>query len=263
MEKPTLEKLTTIVLAGGTNSPEMHQATGVTNRALVELAPGRTMLDFVLDALRRANGVGAIYVVGDIPPTVGTIAVAPGDSMLSNILRGIDAAKPPVGQPVLVVTSDIPFITSAAVDDFLVRAAKSPADFCYPIIPMEAYDREFAGMKRTTLKLSEGRFTGGNMVLISPDRLAANRELVMRAYAARKDVLALGRMLGWSLLVRIVLSQIAFLNLLTIPQLETGIARLMGSGANARAVITEFPSIGTDVDKPDDVVFARARLGGN
>ncbi|MDR3709086.1 MAG: nucleotidyltransferase family protein [Capsulimonadaceae bacterium] len=256
-----MDSIKAIVLAGGKNSDEMRQATGVSNRALVELAPDRTMLDFVMGALRQAKSIAEIYVVGDVPATPETTPVAPGSSMLDNILLGIAAAKPMPGQPVLVVTSDIPFITSAAVDDFVVRANAAPVDFGYPIIPMDAYNREFAGMKRTTLKLREGRFTGGNMVLLSPDRLVKNKDLVMKAYAARKDVLALGRMLGWGLLVRIVLSQVAFPGLLTIAQLETGIGRLMGAGSVARAVITEFASIGTDVDKPDDVAYARERLG--
>jgi hypothetical protein len=125
---------------------------------------------------------------------------------------------------------------------------------------MDAYNREFAGMKRTTLKLRDGHFTGGNMVLMNPVTLTNNRELIMRVYAARKDVLALGRMLGWGLLTRIVLSQLAFPNLLTVAELEQGIARLLGPGAVVKAIVTQHASIGTDVDKPDDVAYAQQRL---
>lgn len=255
-----MELVHAIVLAGGKNSPEMKAATGVDNRALVELAPGRTMLNFIIDALVGAQQVRSVTVVGNVPELPGAAIVAPGQTMLDNIVIGIDAARPDDGEHVMVVSSDIPFITAAAVDDFLDRAGAPPADFCYPIIPMDAYNREFAGMKRTTLKLRDGRFTGGNLVLLNPQTLAANRELIMQAYAARKDVLALGRLLGWGLLVRIVLSQMAFPNLLCVSDLEAGVARLMGPGSTVRAIVTQFPAIGTDVDKPDDVAYARDRL---
>ena len=261
------EMIEAIVLAGGKNSPEMLAATGVENRALVELSPGKTMLDYVLDALLDASSIRAVYVVGDIPQRDGINVVRPGHTLLDNILRGLDTAQPAKGDRALVVTSDIPFISAVAVDDFVARAKASDGDFCYPIIPMDAYNREFAGMKRTTLKLRDGHFTGGNMVLMNPERIQQNREIVLRAYGARKNVLALGHMLGWGLLCRILLSQIAFPNLLSVAELEIGVARLFGPGAPARAIVTEHASIGTDVDKPDDVAYAvewlATRGGGN
>ncbi|HEY3330518.1 MAG TPA: nucleotidyltransferase family protein [Capsulimonadaceae bacterium] len=249
-----------IVLAGGKTSPEMVAAMGVHNRALVELAPGRTMLDHVVAALLGSKSVKTVHVVGDVPQPAGTTLVAPGETLLDNIMRGLDAAAPPPGDRALVVTSDIPFITPEAVDDFVTRAAATDGDFCYPIIPMDAYNREFGDMKRTTLKLRDGHFTGGNMVLLNPERILANKHVVMAAYDARKDVFALGKMLGWGQLFRIILSQVAFPNLLSVAELEVSISKLFGEGASARAVVTEFASIGTDVDKPDDVAFARQRL---
>ena len=96
--------------------------------------------------------------------------------------------------------------------------------------------------------------------MMNPVMLTNNRELIMRVYAARKDVLALGRMLGWGLLMRIIVSQLAFPRLLSVAELEVGVARLLGPDAIVKAVVTQYASIGTDVDKPDDVEFARDRL---
>ena len=235
-----------IVLAGGKNDAEMIAATGVENRALVELAAGRTMLDFVVAALSSAQTVGRIFIVGDVPVRADTD-------------RGAD---PLVGGRALLVTSDIPFITADAVDDFVVRAARRPADLCYPIVPMADYDTQFAGMKRTTLKLAEGRFTGGNIMLCDPVRILANRETMARSYAARKDVLALGRMLGWGFVARIILSQTIAPAFLDVAKVEIAVGRVLGPGGTAAAIITRHPSLGTDVDKPEDVEFARRRLAG-
>jgi GTP:adenosylcobinamide-phosphate guanylyltransferase len=250
-----------IVLAGGKTSREMRIVTGVTNRAMVELSAGRTMLDYILAALAESKSVGRVFVVGDVPPQGGVTLVAPGESLLDNLILGLDAAGVGSETSALMVSSDIPFITGPAIDDFVAAALIAAADFCYPIIPMERYNREFAGMKRTTLKLAEGEFTGGNVMLVNAGFLLANRDAVKQAYAARKSVLRLGRMLGLSLLARILVSQLIAPSLLNVPTLEAGVARIVGG--SVRGIVTPHPSLGTDVDKPEDVEFARMRLAGN
>jgi len=256
-------KLITIVLAGGAAKPAFVTATGVTNRALVELASGKTMLDFILDALRGSESVGGLYLVGDIPLQNGVTMVAPGDSLVENIIRGIDASGAKESDMVLLVSSDIPFIKSAEVDAFLSSAIQTDADFCYPIIPMADYNRQFSQMKRTTLKLREGEFTGGNIMLVRAGVITKNPDTIRAAYAARKSPLALGKMLGWGLFLKIIVSQLAFPNLLSIPILEGAISLLLGQGVIARAVITTSASIGTDIDQPEDVEIARRILASD
>lgn len=247
-----------LVLAGGKASPEFQAATHVENRALAELAPGRTMLDFVLAALGEAKSVNKVFVIGNVPPGEGYELVSPGESLLDNLVLGIRAMGRETGKQVLLVSADIPFITGLAIEDFIDKASQLGANFCYPIIPMKVYNAQFAGMKRTTLKLREGEFTGGNVILADPDYLLENEAVVRGAYAARKSVLRLGSMLGWGLLARVIASQLFAPKLLAIADLEAGISRLLGT--TARAVITEHASLGTDVDKVDDVVVAKRIL---
>ena len=95
-------------------------------------------------------------------------------------------------------------------------------------------------------------------MLVNAGFVLANQEAIKQAYAARKSVLALGKMLGASLLLRILASQVFAPSLLDIPTLEAGVARIVGG--SVRGIITQHPSLGTDVDKPEDVEFARARL---
>lgn len=256
---PQTPKIDAIVLAGGKSSPEMVAATGVENRALVELLPGKTMLDLILDALRGASSVGDIRVVGNVGEITGVEIVAPGETLVENLMRGLTASHSQADRA-LLVSADIPFITSEAVDDFASLASESGADLCYPIIPMDDYRRQFAGMRRTTLDIAEGSFTGGNIMLVTPQRILANRSNIERSYAARKDVFALGKMLGPVFLMQIILSRIGFPKVLKLAALEDAVSRLLGPGARARGIVTRHPSIGTDVDKPDDVVFARQYL---
>jgi GTP:adenosylcobinamide-phosphate guanylyltransferase len=264
------DKFTAVVLAGGKALPDFTKSTGVTNRALVELAPNRTMLDFVIEALYGAQLVGRVFIVGDIPTDkIGALApsgceeariLAPGDSLIDNILIGLESAGSQPDESVLMVSADIPFVSSEAIDDYAARAAEAHADFCYPIVPMAEYNRQYPTMKRTTLKLREGEFTGGNIMLCRAGVLTANPGAVRAAYAGRKSVFRIGGMLGWGLLLRIAVSQLAMPSLLNIPLLEQAIGRILGAGATARAIITNHASIGTDVDKPEDVIAAREIL---
>ena len=254
-----------VVLAGGKNSDEMRAATGVENRALVALGP-QTMLDYVVAALRGSACLGRIFVVGDVPDTMSYQRLEPGATMVDNLFAGLRASEQSSdispgseqARPVLAVTSDIPFLTPAAVDDFVERAVATGADVCYPIIPIGVCRARFPQMRRTTLKVREGTFTGGNLMLLGPSAVQTHRETILRAYAARKRPLQLGGMLGWGLLARIALAQALAPGLLSVPRLEAAVSRLLG--CRAAAVTTEFAEIGTDVDKPDDVTAARSLL---
>jgi GTP:adenosylcobinamide-phosphate guanylyltransferase len=249
-----------LVMAGGKVSPEFTAATSAENRALVELAPGLTMLHFVLNALLEARSIDRIFVIGDVAENPAYTRVTPGGSLMDNIVLGVRAIGQQNGKRVLLVSSDIPFITGQAIDDFVTKADQLDAAFCYPIIPMEVYNTQFASMKRTTLRLREGEFTGGNVILADPSFLLQNEAAVRGAYAARKSVLKMGTLLGWGLLLRVILSRLISPKLLCIADLEAGVSRLLGNGAKARAVITQFASLGTDVDKVEDVEIARKML---
>ena len=255
-----------VVLAGGKNSAEMQAATGVENRALVRLG-ARTMLEHVVAALRGASCLDRIFVVGDVPESADYERLDAGTTLVDNLLAGLQAScgsarpSPPGGKPVLAVTSDIPFLTSAAVQDFVEQAAKTGADFCYPIIPFASCQARFPQMRRTTLKVREGTFTGGNLMLLHPRAVLEHRETILRAYAARKRPMQLGGMLGWGLLARIALAQTVSPSLISVEALAAGVSHVLG--CRAAAVVTEFAEIGTDVDKPGDVEAARALLTGS
>lgn len=247
-----------VVLAGGRNSEAMRAATGVENRALVRLGT-RTMLEHVVAALSDSETVGEIVVVGDVPPGAGYRVIAPGATLVDTLFAGLTALGSE--RPALAVTSDIPFLTPAAVNDFVLRAEELGADFCYPIIPLAACQARFSEMRRTSLKLREGQFTGGNLMRLNPASLQHHRETILQAFAARKSPFALGRMLGIGLTLRLLLSQTTLPQLLTIAQLETGVSRLLG--CRAAALITDYAEIGADVDKPDDLTVAQALLSGS
>ncbi len=263
MEK---QSVAVLILAGGKIGPDLASVAGdAPCRALIDLA-GRPMLHYVLDAVRgglEAAGVtGRILLAGDdVPPTPGCEPVAGGASLVDTLLNGV-ACLTSNETRLLLVTADIPFLTAASVADFLTRAERDApgAQFVYPIIEADKCRAAFPDMKRTTLRIAEGEFTGGNVSLLDPSFLREKADVIRAAYANRKNVTGLAVLLGPSFLFRLVASR-AFPAALPLPLLEKAVGRLLG-GAVARAVVTPFPEIGSDVDRTDDVLIARRLLAG-
>ena len=256
----TINAVNAVVLAGGKNGPEMQAATGVENRALTPLGQ-KTMLGCVVAALTAAPPVGRVYVVGPVPPSEEYTTVTGGETMLDNLMAGLAAAQDGEGR-VLVSTSDIPFLTPASVENFVRQAQTSQADLCFSYVPVELCYAKYPQMKRTAIKLREGKLTLGNLFLVSPRFLIAHQQTIMQAYAARKSPFQVGRLLGWGLLMRFLGAQALSPTLLSVARLEAGVGRLIGGGCRVSAIRSEFPEIGTDIDKPDDVAAARQILDG-
>lgn len=250
--------LNVVVLAGGKNSAEMQAATGVENRALTPIGE-RTMLDYVTSALHQAPSVGGIYVVGDVPPGDLYHCVHGGETLLDNLMAGVQAAQTE-GDCILISTSDIPFLTPKSVEDFLESALKSGGDLCCSYVPVALCYARFPEMKRTAVKLREGCMTLGNLMLVNPRFLLAHQDTILRAYAARKSPLKMAGLLGWGLLGRLILAQFLSPAFLPIATLEHGVSRLLGNGGRAVGIRSDYPEIGTDVDRPEDVALARRAL---
>lgn len=246
-----------VVLAGGKNSSEMAAATGTENRALTPIGT-RTMLEYVVSALAETPSVSRIFVVGDVPQSEAYKAVAGRQTLLDNLMAGLAAAGDQ--ERVLISTSDIPFVTPQALEDFIRRASATEADICCSYVPLAACTQKYPEMKRTAITLAEGRFTLGNVMLVRPRFLASHQEAIAQAYAARKSPAQIARLLGWGLLLRLLGSQLVSPRLLTTSTLEAAVSRALGGG-RAVGICSAYPEIGTDVDKPEDVAGARRLLG--
>ncbi len=240
--------LTAVVLAGGQSKPELVAATGVPNRALLQVQ-GETMLARVIRALRESGVVGQIIVVGNLTPPEGCRVLPDTGDFVENVLQA--AADVAEGEHILYATADTPFLTPQAVRDFVVRGAQSGADMCYPIIPLELCRRRFPNMPRTALTLREGTFTGGNLLLVRAGTVRRQANLLRRAFAARKSVWAMAKILGAGIIVRAVLAKLLSPRLLSIAHIKHRVQQLMN--ASAQEIITEYAEIGVDIDRVEHV----------
>ena len=236
-------KLLAVVLAGAPAEPELEAKYSVKYRAEVPVA-GKTMITHVLDALKASPRVGDICVVGNIQCEGVSQIVPPADSLMENLIAGMKACGS--DGHVLVATSDIPLITSEAVDDFIERCGNLDADFYYPVILKEANEKRFPGMKRTYARLAEGTFTGGNIMVINARLITDNTDQIREIVAARKSVAKLARLIGLGVLIRIVIAQVLWAKAVNLPLLEKTIGRILN--AKVKAIQTPYAEIGADVD---------------
>jgi len=247
-------KTDAVILAGATAGPELNPEDGEISRAMVDIA-GKTMLQRVVDALRGSQSIGRIAAVGKVEADGLDLIVGPGPDMVTNIKLGTDALK--TDSNVLIVCADIPLITPESVDDFVNRAREKQVDLAVPIITKQCCEQRYPGMARTYLTTADGVFTLGNITLMSPDFIENNWNAVAQAYAARKQVVKLARMIGMGVLARVILARV-IPSVLRVSMLEQAVERMLG--ARVAAVVSEYPEIGEDVDKLSDLEAVRRIL---
>ena len=247
--------LPAIILAGAPAEPELEAKYSVKNRAEVPVE-GKTMITRVLDALKASPLVGDICVVGDIQCDGASRIIPPAGSLMENLIAGMKACGS--DGHVLVATSDIPLLTTAAVDDFIERCGDLEADFYYPVIPKDANEKQFPGIRRTYARLAEGTFTGGNIMVINARFLSENADLIYDVIAARKSVVKLARLIGLGVLLRVVIAQVLWAKAINLNLLEKIIGRILN--AKIKAIQTPYAEIGADVDDLEQLEAVEALL---
>ncbi|WP_324669081.1 NTP transferase domain-containing protein [Geochorda subterranea] len=251
-------KLDVVLLAAAGNEGQLRGASAEPWEALIPIA-GRPMVAYVTAALAESTRSGRIVCVG--PPAVVEAAaaaapgrvtgVAPAGHLLGNLERGLASAA---GDYVMVVTSDIPLLKPHMVDDFVRRCEQGgeAVDVWYAVVERSAGERAYPGVRRTWVRLQDGTFTGGNLLVVSRDIVARTRRLLGPTLEGRKSPLTLARLLGPVALLRFMVGR------LSIADVERRVGAMLG--IRGRAVATPYVEIGIDVDKPDDLALAKRFL---
>jgi hypothetical protein len=191
----------------------------------------------VVEALRP---IGPICLVGG-PPDLGDRHALAGATFLESIERGLGLVS---SERFLLATADLPYLTTEAARD-LVERSRPDVMLSYPIVPSAEAERRFPGMRRTTLSLKEGRFTGGNLAVVHRELMNRSLPILKAAYAARKSPIRLAAMVGLGVLARVAFARI-FPATLGIAALESAVGRFLG--APVQAIVTAFPELGGDID---------------
>ena len=241
-----------LVLAGGRPDPALPQ--GVPNKAFVPLC-GQPMVEFVLQALRAATSIRRIALIGP-DPLPGIIAahadltIGERGGLLDNVATGLAAVGGET--PVLAAAADLPLLTPGTVDAFVEAATALGAEVVYGVVRQEDVRHELPQARKTFVRLREGTFTGGSLILLDSRAFARARPAIDRAVRARKRPWELARMFGLRTLLGLLTGT------LRIPELERRAVHL--TGVRARALICRTPEIALDVDTPEMLAAVGALL---
>jgi GTP:adenosylcobinamide-phosphate guanylyltransferase len=247
-------KVDAVVLAGGGREPGLPE--GIPNKAFLPVG-GRPMVERVLRALNKTPEIGRCGLVAPspIPETIASLCdslIPERGDLMENTVAGLAAF--PDAEWVLLCGADLPLLTPAAVSSFL-RAARTPdSDFGYGIVRREDLESRLEGAKKTFVRVQEGHFTGGSLILVRPSAVAKMRPLIEQAIEARKNPAKLASLFGAKYVMKYAMGR------LSIADVEQRLHEL--SGLRGRAVVCPHPEIAMDVDvgKPENLAVAERVL---
>lgn len=234
-----------MVLAGGDGGDALATAGGVPAKALLPVA-GRPLADYVLDAVTRSGRVDEVVYVGPGDQELRgyeLVRMPSGRRFEDSLALGMGAALGRDAEQVLLVTADLPWLTPDAVARFVDRARATGAQLVYPVASDEVMARAFPEQRRTYVRLREGRFTGGNLALLTREAVTAVLPLVSEAFAGRKAPLRLAALVGPAVVFGLLTGTA------TLGALEARVGRLLG--LSAKALRTEDAGLAADVDRLD------------
>lgn len=228
-----------VVTAGGRIDGEFATAAGTDVKGLVSIH-GVTMLQRAIDALRGA-GVTQIAVVGGNEVKAACASaidrfVEESPSGSENLLRALRAW--PDDERLLYATSDLPYVTPAAVKDFVERAGHGT--LAVALAEFADFTARFPDAPPFGIRLGRERVVNGGLFSIPPgagEKLAA---IATRFFEARKKPWRMASLVGPSVLIRFLSGR------LRVSDLETMALHVLQ--VPAQALRGCAPELAFDVD---------------
>lgn len=248
--------LDVVIMAGGPLPDALREFADRDYKGLLKFGE-RTMVEMVVDMIREVEGIGKVVCVGPVEimnPVLGDRVdehVQSGEKMIETLRRGIDALEG--AEEVLICTCDIPLVTAEMVEDFIGTCREAEADVYYPMVERSLNEKKYPGMKRTYLKLREGTYTGGNIVLLKPEVLRRQWGTIEQIMALRKSPVKLLGLIGFVFILKFLFK------MLSARELEKKVESIVG--CRVKAVEVKHPEIGIDVDKESDYLLVKKALG--
>jgi len=243
-------KVPVLILAGGNTPEKLQGVTKETERAFIPLME-KSIIAHIIENIHSCAFISGIMIIGNPErlskefPNEHYTYLKDSGSLFSNLIMGLKELEQ--HRQVLVMTADIPLITADILRSLLLTCQKDEAECFYPIVAKNIIESKFPGGERTYVTLREGRFTGGNVFLISPKAVLRNEHIFQKAIRDRKNPIKLARLFGLPFILRMVFG------LLDIPMLEKKASKILGVGI--KAIISPYPEIAFDIDKDKDFVL--------
>jgi len=249
-----------IVTAGGIPQPgdPLYEYTQGESKAMLEIA-GKPMLQWVLDELCGSELIEHIILVSldpgvDIQVSKPVAYVPHQGDMLSNARAGVHkvAEMNPKTELILVVSSDIPAITSEMVDWAVTTAQETEDDVYYNVVTRQVMEARYPGSKRSFIKFKGVEICGADMNVVRASVAVGNDELWNKLVGARKNAFKQAALFGYGTLLLLLMRQLSI----------EGVIKRAGSrmGLRGRAIESPYAEIAMDVDKPYQLELIRADM---
>jgi GTP:adenosylcobinamide-phosphate guanylyltransferase len=248
-----------ILPAGGTIPPEFAQHVGTSNKALIPFE-GRTILERVIEALRESGRVRRIAVTG--PQEVhaagakADMILPPGETGPDNIMRGLDALakQPEPPKKVLVVTTDLPFLTPEIVNRFIDQCP-TDVDITVPLVSKAEFQQRFPDCECSFIRLRDDTWTAGCMYILDVQALRNAKPYIDKIFEVRKSKVGMAKLLGAGFLYKFLTKT------LTVPDVERKIVTMLH--CSGKAVMHSPPELAYDIDDLADYEYAMKHLGAS
>jgi len=235
--------------AGGRIGGAYAAESGTAVKALV-VVRGQTLLSRAIEAARGA-GATRIAVVGgdDVRAVCGAavdVVVPESESGAENLMRALRVW--PAGEPLLFLTTDLPYISADALRAFLAAA---PVDaLAMPLATPEQFYARFPGAPPVGITLAGERVVNGGAFLFPAGHAERVIVLATKFFDARKSPWKMAGVLGASLAWRFATKRLTIAGLEEAAPLRFGIA--------VKAVRACAPELCFDADTVEDYRYVIA-----
>lgn len=247
-----------VILAGGKIGPENQlwiESNGLP-KSMISVG-GKPMIQWVLDAVNKANSVEYIIITGldDISSLKSEKPVAhiPDQGGIFENLASASALilkEVPGTEYFLSISADIPLITDEIIEAVIAENQKPGFDVIYNIVEQNVMEAAFPGVKRTYMRFRDGRFCGADMHLMNTK--AIQKLMSLGFVQFRKRPFKLISIVGFGSIFRMIFFPPTLAN--------------AGRVVNRRCGISGYPVIGThpeiamDVDTLQHLEIVREKL---
>jgi CTP:molybdopterin cytidylyltransferase MocA len=236
-----------VITAGGRVEGEFARLIGTSVKALAPFA-GSTFLHRTISALRDA-GIERVAVVGG--EEVRRACAGDVDQIIPESPEGAENLRRALyawngDAPLLYSTSDMPFITPTAVQQFL--NSTTAGTLALPLTEWEDFERRFPHAPPFGITLCGEKVVNGGVFAIPAGGAPRIEAFARRFFDARKSPLRMAQLTGPMLLLQFLLKR------LSVAKLQEHAERLLGM--QARAVRSAPAELAYDVDILEEYRYA-------
>lgn len=247
-----------VILAGGKIGPENQLWTESMGKpkALIEIC-GRPMIQWVIDALNKAESVEKIIIAGlndlsGLNSAKPLLQIPDQNGILENLAAAAKLIlKDMAGaEYFLAVSADIPLISAEIVDTVIKENQESGIDVFYNVVERKVMEAAFPGVKRTYMRFRDGHFCGADMHIMSTSGI--EKLIALGFVQFRKRPFKLIKIVGIDCVLRMLLFPP---NLVTAELVINKRLKIEG-----RTIVCDTPEIAMDIDTPEHLEIVRKKL---